>query len=412
MQRTRLNRAVVIMSAYGASAAGLGLLLSGRFPSQVLVRLIGVGSLIVGVWCLWQLWSDRVYPVAVMAVIATGASVLGTATNSGFRLAIAAILVLYAAIGAVIIADTRRFWMFVIFVGVAGGFNLLASWLNWLPELDGEATGDLVIQGVVFWAAAWMFRKVRDEIVTQDEYLRSKDAFLARVGHELRTPLTSVVGYSALLAEDGRLPEDARHQAVVISTEANRMAEVVDDFTVVARIDDHILHLNPTTTAVVPVVYAVLEGLSPGGVEVSVTGNADASVHADPHRLRQMLRALIGNGLRHATSKVGISVRNAPEGVSIDITDDGPGLSAENLEEFLQPYHHAHDEPGQPQRLGLGLNVALHLAQAMNATLTYRRSGMSTFRVTFPPSHSASHRPDRSPQRALTAEAASDFGPG
>lgn len=382
-RRTRLHRAVVTMSAYGASAAGLGLLILGRFPSQALVTLIGVGSLAVGLWCLWQLWSDRVYPVAVMAVIASGAGILGAVTTSGFRLAVAAILVLYAAIGAVIIADTRRFWLFIFFVGATGGFHLLGFWLDWLPDLDRDQTWDLVIQGIVFWAAAWMFRKVRDEIVTQDEHLHSKDAFLARVGHELRTPLTSVLGYSALLAEDPRLPDDVRRDAAVISAEASHMAEVVDDFTVVARIDDHLLHLRPVMTALTPAIDSVLAGLSPNGVEVTVTGDGDAIVYADPLRLRQMLRTLIDNGLRHAHSRVEIAVREGEDATSIDIVDDGPGLSTVNLEEFLQPYHQAHAEPGQPQRLGLGLNVALQLAKAMNADLTYRRSGISVFRITF-----------------------------
>src|SRR5690606_19351667 len=82
------------------------------------------------------------------------------------------------------------------------------------------------------------------------------------------------------------------------------------------------------------------------------------------------------------------------ESVSIEVVDDGPGLPSGSLEEFSVPYLHAHAEPGQPQRLGLGLSVALQVARAMDATLTYRRSETSTFQLTFPqPGQALSDRP-------------------
>lgn len=376
---------MVAVSAGGTSAAASGLLFSGRFEGKPTVMLFGVLGMAVAGWCLWQLWTDRLHPVAVMMVVAAAMGALGVSTDHGFRLAIAAILVLYAAVGAVIIADTGRFWAFTIFVGAAGGFHFVATRLGWVAIEQPDAAGDLLIQGIVFWTAAWIFRKVRDEIVTRDQYQQSKDAFLARVAHELRTPLTSVLGYAELIAKDPAAPPEVREQAEVIADEGRAMAAAIDDFTLVSRTDDDLLTLKPITIPVQPEVARAVASVPATTIHVHITGSTTAVIHADPDRLRQMLRVLIANGVQHATSVVEVAVTEGEDTTTIEIIDDGAGLAGTDMATLIEAYHHAHTEPGQPERLGLGLFVAHRLAQAMDVTLSWDRRGPDTiFRLLAP----------------------------
>ncbi len=376
---------MVAVSAAGTFAAASGLLFSGRFDGQPAVMPIGVLGMALAGWCLWQLWTDRLFPVAVMMVVAASMGALGVFTDRGFRLAIAAILVLYAAVGAVIIADTGRFWAFTIFVGAAGAFHFMATRLGWVAIEQGESPGDLLIQGIVFWTAAWIFRKVRDEIVTRDQYQQSKDVFLARVAHELRTPLTSVLGYAELIAKDPAAPSEVREQAEVIADEGRAMAAVIEDFTVVSRTDDDLLALKPASIAVQPEVARAVASISASTIHIHATGSTTAVVHADPDRLRQMLRVLIANAVQHATSVVEVSVREDEDSTIIEIIDDGAGQSATDMASFIEAYQHTHTEPGQPERLGLGLLVAHRLAKAMDLTLSWDRLGnVTVFRLLSP----------------------------
>ena len=376
---------MVAVSAAGTSAAASGLLFSGRFEGKPTVMLFGVLGVVVAGWCLWQLWTDRLYPVAVMMVVAASMGALGVSTDHGFRLAIAAILVLYAAVGAVIIADTGRFWAFTIFVGAAGGFHFVATRLGWVAIEQPDTAGDLLIQGIVFWTAAWIFRKVRDEIVTRDQHQQSKDAFLARVAHELRTPLTSVLGYAELIAKDPAAPAEVREQAEVIADEGRAMTAVIDDFTLVSRTEDDLITLKPVTIPVQPEVARAVANVPATTILVRITGSTTAVVHADPDRLRQMLRVLIDNAVQHATSVVEVAVSEDEYTTTIEIIDDGAGLAGNDMATLIEAYNHTHTEPGQPERLGLGLFVAHRLAQAMGINLSWDRHGnLTVFRLLTP----------------------------
>jgi signal transduction histidine kinase len=376
---------MVAVSAAGTFAAASGLLFSGRFEGKPTVMLFGGLGMAVAGWCLWQLWTDRLFPVAVMMVVAASMGALGVFTDHGFRLAIAAILVLYAAVGAVIIADTGGFWAFTIFVGAVGGFNFVASRLGWVAIEQGESPGDLLIEGIVFWTAAWVFRKVRDEIVTRDQHQQSKDVFLARVAHELRTPLTSVLGYAELIAKDPAAPPEVREQAEVIADEGRAMAAVIDDFTLVSRTDDDLLTLKPVTILVQPEVARAVASVPATTIHIHTTGSTTAVVHADPDRLRQMLRVLIANAVQHATSVVEVAVSEDEDTTIIEIIDDGAGLAGTDMTTLVEAYHHTHTEPGQPERLGLGLFVAHRLAQAMAINLSWDRDrNLTVFRLLTP----------------------------
>jgi signal transduction histidine kinase len=320
-----------------------------------------------------------------MAMVAASIGAMGVFTDHSFRLAISAILVLYAGVGAVLIADTRRFWFFTLFIGAAGGFHFFAHnlGLGVASQGDGEL-GNTVIQGIVFWTAAGIFRRVRDQIVTQEQIHRSKDKFLARVGHELRTPLTAVLAYAEMILEDETTPETTRDWVAVIADEANEMSATVDDFTVVARVTNQLLTLSPTTFPLVPEIHKTLSRIRSNHIKPRVTGSEDIHVHADPDRLRQVLRILITNALQHANTAVQVAAGNYGDTTWIKLTDDGPGLP-QGVRSLFEASWQPHSEPGQPERLGRGLLVALELSHAMNIDLTYSRQGSVTeFQLVLP----------------------------
>jgi len=384
-RRDRVSRAMVLISATGTFAAATGLLFSGRFDSQPNVMMFGVLALAIAGWCLWQLWTDRLQAVTVMAVVAASIAVMGVFTDHSFQLAVSTILVLYAGIGAVLIPDTRRFWFFTLFVGAAGGFHFFAHnlGLGVASEGDGEL-GNTVIQGIVFWTAAGIFRRVRDQIVTQEQIHRSKDKFLARVGHELRTPLTAVLAYAEMILEDETTPETTRDWIAVIADEANEMSSIIDDFTVVSRVTNQLLTLSPTTFSLLPEIHKTLSRIRSNHIRPSVTGSVDIYVHADLDRLRQVLRVLITNAVQHANTAVQVAVGTHGDTTWIKVTDDGPGLPP-RVRSLFEASWQPHSEPGQPERLGRGLLVALELTHEMNIDLTYsRQESVTAFQLVLP----------------------------
>jgi len=136
------------------------------------------------------------------------------------------------------------------------------------------------------------------------EFDRLKDEFIAIVSHELRTPLTSVYGAAVTLRQH-ELDEDRRRALLdIVSTEAARLARLLDDILWVSRLDSG--RAEPFITRVEPlalvseVVDATRTHLKPG---LSGELRHEPTAHpvaADPDKLLQVLVDLLENAGKYS----------------------------------------------------------------------------------------------------------------
>jgi signal transduction histidine kinase len=67
------------------------------------------------------------------------------------------------------------------------------------------------------------------------------------------------------------------------------------------------------------------------------------------------------------------------------VADDGPGPPTIEPERMFDPYEALHAAAGQPDSLGIGLDIARRLARLMGGDVTYRLdAGWSVFELTLP----------------------------
>src|SRR5690606_21897043 len=167
--------------------------------------------------------------------------------------------------------------------------------------------------------------------------------FIANVSHDLKTPLTSIQGYSqALLDGTASTPERQQRAALVISQEAQRLSNLVEEVIDLARLESGrlTLHLQPTNLA--DVVTDVVEAFAPRSEAAHVrlvwTPPAAAfTVTADGDRLRRALSNLVENALKHTPQDGAVTLAverlAAPAGsgaqVQVSVTDSGPGIAPE-----------------------------------------------------------------------------------
>jgi len=90
-----------------------------------------------------------------------------------------------------------------------------------------------------------------------------------------------------------------------------------------------------------------------------------ASVIGDPSRIRQILRNLISNAIRHGGAEVTIRASDSNDTTTISVRDSGTALDRDEWESVFDPYYRSHSQPGQPDSVGLGLTVSRRLARAM-----------------------------------------------
>lgn len=209
-------------------------------------------------------------------------------------------------------------------------------------------------------------RAVEAELRTLVE---SKTALIAAVSHELRTPLTAIVGYLEL--DDGT--EAAAGYVAAAHGQALEMSALIEDLLTAARIDNDDLVVTTRSVDVAEVVGgAAAAFVAQAEIEVAVPVGLEAL--GDPLRLRQILRNLISNAVRHGAPPVRVVCDLAARGdIAIRVIDCGPGVPEDSVEAIFEPFTRAYERGTLAGSIGIGLNVSRHLARLMGGELRYRR---------------------------------------
>ncbi|MBS1265905.1 MAG: Sensor histidine kinase ResE [Acidimicrobiaceae bacterium] len=198
--------------------------------------------------------------------------------------------------------------------------------------------------------------------------------FLLSVSHDLRTPMTSIQGYAEALS-DGTI-DDARRAGGVILDEARRLDRLIHDLLDLARLDSRRFNLDLHPTDVGAATERVVDGFVPAasgsGVELNVSSPADPVIaRIDTDRWGQVVGNLIENALRHASGRVDIEVTGTPGNVHLSVTDDGPGIAAEDLPHVFERLYVSKRSPAsQESGSGLGLAIVRELVQAMGGQVS------------------------------------------
>ncbi|HZJ48288.1 MAG TPA: ATP-binding protein, partial [Acidimicrobiia bacterium] len=100
--------------------------------------------------------------------------------------------------------------------------------------------------------------------------------------------------------------------------------------------------------------------------------------------VRQILRNLIQNAVRHGGPNVAVETATKDGAVYVMVLDDGPAISSHVRETIFEPYAQASDDAASsPQGVGIGLYVSRLLARLMGGDLVCLRRGDQTeFRLT------------------------------
>jgi signal transduction histidine kinase len=273
------------------------------------------------------------------------------------------------------------------------GFDSLAAGREW-SEGDARLLG---LVGEMFLNA--LERKAAGERLAA--LMKSKDELLAAVSHELRTPLTAVLGLAQeLQSADGLDPEERRQLLGLIVEQSRELAHLVEDLLVASRMETGQLKVAAERISLAEQAAQTLRGLPPPPGHTVEAPAGDAVAWADGLRVRQILRNLLTNAFRYGGSQVQIGVEQHGATVALVVGDDGTGIPAHEEERIFQPYERAHQIPGKPGSLGLGLSVSRRLARLMGGELTYRRGQPGSFVLVLP-----SGEPGATPAAAPPVEA-------
>jgi len=197
--------------------------------------------------------------------------------------------------------------------------------------------------------------------------------FVSAVSHELRTPLTIVQGYlHRTIKRSKGLSDDERRGLKTAEEESIRMRMLLDDLLDLSRGDSGQLQLNQEVVDLGPLVEKVADlsqsNLTDRRLEVlnNIPSYENSEALADPGRLQQVLLDLIDNAAKYSAegSLISLLLRSHPDGIAIDVKDEGIGIPESDLPHIFKRFHRAKNSSGS-SGTGLGLSVVALLMSAM-----------------------------------------------
>jgi two-component system OmpR family sensor kinase len=226
--------------------------------------------------------------------------------------------------------------------------------------------------------------------------------FVADASHELRTPLTSIRGFAELHRQGAATePEQVTHLLGRIEDEATRMARLVDDLLLLARLDQQ-RPLARTPVDLAAVARSAVEttrAAAPGREIALVAGDGDAGnegdlvVPGDEDRLRQVVTNLLDNAVAYSPAGTPVSVRVARtqrDGdplASLEVVDRGQGLTPEQADRVFERFYRTDAARSRAQGgTGLGLSIVDAITRAHGGAVEVESEpgAGSTFRVLLP----------------------------
>jgi signal transduction histidine kinase len=217
-----------------------------------------------------------------------------------------------------------------------------------------------------------------------DEAFSRQRRFVSDASHELRTPLTAIRGQLELLArEESPDPAEVRRVEAVALKEMDRIERLVEELLVLARLDEG-EPLRRQPIAIGPFLHRIAEEEPAGGVTVGAV--PEGSLRADPDRLTQVVRNLLGNARRHAgpEGEVEISAEARDELLRIVVDDDGPGIPSAERELVFDRFHRSEaSRDRQTGGSGLGLAIARSIVELHGGRIWVAASPLGGARLVF-----------------------------
>jgi two-component system, OmpR family, sensor histidine kinase BaeS len=225
---------------------------------------------------------------------------------------------------------------------------------------------------------------------------RLRRSLTADVAHELRTPIHILQGNLEGIL-DGVYPAD-EDQINNLLEETHRLSRLVEDLQTLSLAESGHLPLQIETLdaaallADIETSFSALAETNEINLQVNVSGApAELSFAGDSGRLYQALSNLAANALRHTPEGGSVIVAAAadPNGVRFTVSDSGPGIPPEDLENIFKRFwrgdstrsrslHHSGSD--------LGLAITRQLVQLHGGTIAAanRPEGGAVFTIRLP----------------------------
>jgi len=205
-------------------------------------------------------------------------------------------------------------------------------------------------------------QRVLDRTAQLEAANKELEAFSYSVSHDLRAPLRAIDGYTRILMEDYELmlDEEGKRVCSVISSEARRMGQLIDDllaFSRLSRADIHFIKIDMKALA-----NSIFSELikEEGGEHIDFKAEKLPPAIGDSALIRQVWVNLISNAIKFTSGKkravIEVGSTQSKDETVYYVRDNGAGFDMEYANNLFGVFQRLHSE-SEFEGTGVGLAI-------------------------------------------------------
>lgn len=220
---------------------------------------------------------------------------------------------------------------------------------------------------------------------------KQRDAFVALVSHELKTPLTPLKAIAQLIRsrirkarEGGNAPDldSLERNLMTLERQVDRMSALVNDLLEVSRAGRGTFELQPEPIDVAKIARDVIARYKAitqeeGRHTLSLDSPDEAPAVADRSRVEQAIWNIVGNAIKFSPrgGRVAVRVASTADAVDVEVTDEGIGIGAEELERVGRSAFVRGARASQFAGVGAGLYLARLVVEGHGGSIEVQSEG-------------------------------------
>lgn len=238
----------------------------------------------------------------------------------------------------------------------------------------------LILATLVGLVMVWWNRRLEEQyrqkeeenaIIQEQEANKSKIRFFVNLVHEIRTPLSMITLPLERLKEETRR-DDKYIQ--IIDKNVEYLLSVTNQLLEFQKMDSNHLELNKSEFHIKKLLDDLRKQFDTAGSKEDVelileAPEEDMVIYADKDRVRTILINLLNNAVKHAVSRIRISLAYGSEEIEVRVENDGAPIPESEKEKIFDLFYQVKGSNNAALGTGIGLSFSKQLAQAHGGRL-------------------------------------------
>lgn len=216
---------------------------------------------------------------------------------------------------------------------------------------------------------------------------QTKLRFFTNISHEFRTPLTLIIGQMEMLLQMRSFAPTAYNKILKVYKSSLQLRELISELLDFRKQEQGYMHIKASENNLVDFVYETYLLFQEYAIQHQISFNFhkthdNISIWFDPKQMQKVVNNLLSNAFKHVKEggNISVSVRKEKHGAIIEVTDDGSGISPQDIDKIFDRFYQTEqiDSLAHPGT-GIGLSLTKGIVELHHGTIdVYSTPGEST----------------------------------